>query len=104
MTKALAKDSTLNLKIEKSKFSKGDNDVVDAIEWVPGIKPAQDRDGSIVLVYVNGAINPEPKMLNEARGLITADYQNFLEKVWLEELRNKYNVEINEDVFNKMVR
>lgn len=104
MAKAIVKDSTLTLKVEKNKFSKGDNDVVDAIEWVKGIKATQDRDGSFVLVYVNGAIDPEPKKLNEARGLITADYQNFLEKVWLEELRNKYSIEINEDVFNKMVK
>jgi hypothetical protein len=39
-----------------------------------------------------------PKSLEEARGMITADYQNYLEQGWLTQLRGKYEVVINQDV------
>ena len=31
---------------------------------------------------------PEPKSYNDARGMVTADYQNYLEKNWIESLPN----------------
>mgnify|MGYP000713410112 CR=1 FL=1 len=36
----------------------------------------------------------------EAKGMITADYQNYLEKEWLSYLKNKYTVKVNEEVLN----
>lgn len=104
INKASAKDSTVTLKTIKDKFSKGDNDIIDVIVWESGIKETIERDNLYVIVYVNKALNPEPKLLDEARGLITADYQNYLEKQWLNELHAKYKVEINKDVFNSMIK
>lgn len=50
------------------------------------------------IVYINKVVAPQPKALNDARGLITADYQNFLEKEWIKELRKKYKFKVNKDV------
>ena len=41
-----------------------------------------------------------PKTIAEAKGIITADYQNYLEKEWLSYLKNKYTVKVNDDVLN----
>jgi peptidyl-prolyl cis-trans isomerase SurA len=41
---------------------------------------------------------PEVKKLNEARGLVTSDYQNFLEKEWITNLRQKYSVNVDRAV------
>jgi peptidyl-prolyl cis-trans isomerase SurA len=43
-----------------------------------------------------------PEVYTDVRGAITADYQNYLEKVWIETLRNKYPVEINQEVLNSL--
>ena len=104
MAKEAAKDTTFTLDIVKNKFSKSDNDIIDAIAWTPGLKETQMRDSLYVIVYVNKLLAPEPKRLNEAKGLITADYQNYLEKMWLDELRAKYVVVIKEEVFNSMIK
>ncbi|MFO7878923.1 MAG: peptidylprolyl isomerase [Bacteroidales bacterium] len=45
---------------------------------------------------------PSVKELSEARGLVTADYQNQLEKDWLEALHDKYEITIHEDVLKKI--
>ena len=60
---------------------------------------APRNDGSIVFVDFEAIREPEPKSLSEARGLITADYQNYLEQLWIKELKAKYSVELNKEVF-----
>ncbi len=47
-------------------------------------------------------VAPQTKTLNEARGVITADYQNLLEKRWIEELHSKYKVVLHDDVLKKI--
>jgi peptidyl-prolyl cis-trans isomerase SurA len=41
---------------------------------------------------------PSPKALEEARGAITAAYQDKLEKEWIAELRARYPVTVNKEV------
>jgi peptidyl-prolyl cis-trans isomerase SurA len=92
--------SQLNLQVEEGLFLKGDNENVDANPWIVGISPNTNRvDGSVVFVEYLSILEPTPKELSEARGLITADYQTYLEQAWIKELRGKYKVEVNQDVF-----
>lgn len=95
---ALNKDSQLNLKIETSKFPKGENELVDKAGTTPGLSPNMQKDGKVIIVDVKRVLAPEPKTLNEAKGLITAEYQNELEKEWIQELRAKYPVTVNKQV------
>lgn len=44
-----------------------------------------------------------PKSLSEARGFIVADYQEYLEKQWMEELSREFPVEINKSVLDKLI-
>ena len=41
---------------------------------------------------------------DEARGLVASDYQDFLEKQWIAQLRRKYPVKVNEKVLNKLIK
>jgi peptidyl-prolyl cis-trans isomerase SurA len=42
-----------------------------------------------------------PKLLDETRGLVITDYQNYLEQTWLEELSKKYSFKvIEENIYN----
>ncbi len=103
-TKIVSKDTMFQMSVVKQKFSKGDNEIIDSLGWETGIKAQVVKENEVFIVYVNGQINPEPKLLNEARGLITADYQTYLEEVWIIELKEKYKVHINKEVFNKMIK
>ena len=40
----------------------------------------------------------EPRSFNEAKGLVINDYQNFLENKWIDVLRRKYPIKVNENV------
>ena len=41
---------------------------------------------------------PEPRSFDEARGLVVNDYQEQLEKQWLDQLKKQYPVKINQPV------
>ena len=55
-------------------------------------------DDRIVIVDLKTIHAPAPRSIDEARGAITAAYQDHLEKQWLEELRAKYDVQVNKEV------
>jgi peptidyl-prolyl cis-trans isomerase SurA len=99
---ALNKTSQLNLQAESKVFSKGENSMVDA-SWNPGISADKKlENGKISFVVVHKLLKPEVKTFTEAKGLVTADYQNHLEKEWLEELRKKYKVDVRKEVLSSI--
>ena len=42
------------------------------------------------------------KSFDEAKGQVIGDYQIVLESEWIEELRSKFDVKINEEVLEKV--
>ncbi|MBL7985491.1 MAG: peptidylprolyl isomerase [Flavobacteriales bacterium] len=64
----------------------------------PGLTASQMVDGKVVFADLKQVVQPSPKPLNEARGLVTAAYQDQLEKDWIKELRGKYVVKVEQDV------
>lgn len=98
------RDTIQKVTIERKKFLKDENMNLKNIEWKPGVSeliPLADNENAIVVVHQ--VVAPEPKLLNEVRGAMTADYQNFLEKEWIGELRAKYPVIVNEDVLKSIL-
>lgn len=93
------KKSHLAMDVKTDVFLKGDNSFVDAVNWEVGVSEIIADNNNYKLVYITDVIDPQPKLLSEAKGLITSDYQNYLEQEWLNELKDKYEVEINERVF-----
>ncbi len=64
-----------------------------------------ENRGSIYSFYKIEELLPAgPKTLSEARGYVVADYQDFLEEQWVEELRKEYRVKLNKKVFEGLVK
>ena len=38
----------------------------------------------------------------DERGKVTTDYQDYLEKLWIDQLRKKYEVKVDKAVFNEL--
>ncbi|MEO5642313.1 MAG: peptidylprolyl isomerase [Bacteroidia bacterium] len=97
----LNKDSQLNVTADHKTWNKGENALVDA-NWKQGVSADQVKDGRVIMVSTAKIIAPTPKSLQEARGVITSDYQGQLEKEWVESLKKKYPVTINRDVLKQV--
>lgn len=96
-------NDTLNIvRIERKKFQKEENSTIDGIKWKKGLTDNVRKGHKIEFVRVYEKVSPQPKTFDEARGLITAGYQEQLEKEWIEELRAKYPVEIEQDVLESI--
>lgn len=92
------KDSELNLKVRMNKFEVAQTPYLQNRNFTPGLNPVYSMDGKWYVVKVVALLPPAPKEYTEAKGLATSDYQAFLEKKWLEALRLKHKIVINEDV------
>ena len=105
IAKALDSANIHSVRIDPGKYEKGDNKYVDSIPWKVGLsKPiTSDVEDLTVLVKIKNVIPPVEKELNEARGIVTADYQNYLEKEWIKQLKKKYPVKINEKVLKEVL-
>jgi peptidyl-prolyl cis-trans isomerase SurA len=92
----------LSLQVVEGPFERGDHPVVDAISWKKGsYRLAQD--GRQYLVVVEEVLPPGPKALDEVRGQVISDYQQYLEQQWIARLREKYEVRVNKQEFQKLL-
>lgn len=80
------------VKIDEVFVAKGDNALVDALMF--GSQPVQNPDSKYPFYFLtNARVITEPETAADVRGQVTADYQNELERLWIEELMQKYPVE-----------
>ncbi|MCB0402410.1 MAG: peptidylprolyl isomerase [Flavobacteriales bacterium] len=96
-------DSELSLTIETGKYEKGSNDQVDKATWEKGVQTRVANGKGTTIVVINDVMEPQPKSLDEIRGLITSDYQNYLEAEWVKALKVKYTVVVDKEVL-KLVK
>ena len=96
LRKTFNNDSVIRIRVEKGLFKKGDNALIDREQFKKDTTVTSLKDYPIDATY--GKMLKKPEEMNDVRGLVTADYQDELEKQWVAELRKKYSVEIDRDV------
>lgn len=88
-------------------LERGKDENLDKIDWKVGNKTdwIVDRNtNAATIMKIEELIPPSRKTLKEARGYVIADYQDFLEKQWVEELKKDYAIKVNEKVYKKMIK
>jgi len=105
IAQVLDRDSIKSVRILPDTYEKGDNKFIDQVEWKQGNIQEIDSDveDRVTFVKIRKVRPPVAKKLDEARGLVTADYQNYLEEQWVEQLKAKYPVVIHEEILQKML-
>ncbi len=101
---AIKRDSINYAFVRKGYYQRGDNQYVDQTEWKVGVRNeiASTVDQTTTIVCITEVRGPEQKTLKEARGLVTSDYQVELEQKWVQALKERYPVKINEKVLEKV--
>ena len=97
--------SPLNLQITTNKFSQNENEYINNAGWKIGVSDfIKSNDGSIIIVDILNIIPPQQKELSETKGRVISDFQDFLEKEWLRELKVKYEVQVNKKLLYSLIK
>lgn len=96
-------DGGIHVKYDTGTYSEQDRPLLQQFDWKGNGKmnPKDlDINGQFGVVYVINYLPAGPKLLSEARGVITSDYQNFLEEQWIKQLRQEKSgkIQINKNL------
>lgn len=71
--------------------------------WADKLSEIKEDNGEYFFIRYQKTVENDPIPLSEIRGQVIADYQEHLEQQWIESLRQKYPVEINSEVYRKVI-
>jgi peptidyl-prolyl cis-trans isomerase SurA len=91
-----AKDP-IAVSIESKKLEKSKDSLLDQINMEKGVFKIEEGEQQHKFVRVNEILAPSQKLLDDNRGVITSDYQNYLEESWIKGLKNTYLVQIYDE-------
>lgn len=69
-----------------------------------GISAILPVDEQFMVIAVEENLPAQAKELDETRGRVISDYQDFIEKNWIKELQNRYTVTVNKKSLKKLKR
>lgn len=89
-----------NVKVERVIAAKGDNAIIDALAFGAPAKPLEGR--WVSCFTYQGHIIDQPQEADDVKSRVTADYQNYLEQQWIEELRRDHKIKVNAKVLDQL--
>ncbi len=89
------------LVIRDMKWFQGDDKEIDDLEWTKGPKFTR-RDGFPAVVVIKDILEPVPLPLSAVQSEVMTGYQDYLEKEWVKQLKEKYTVKIDTLVYDRV--
>ena len=96
-------DSIQYVKVEKGLWMKGLNAAVDKYGFKSKTAEYTTNEDFPIVVMV-GKVIKAPQEYADVRGDVITSYQDYLEKRWLEALKAKYEVVINQEVLDQLMQ
>jgi len=90
-------DSIQHVKVEKGLYVQGENKAVDNQIFKTKDKYIPTADYPYFFV-VGKLLKNKPEDFSDVRGLVTTDYQEYLEQTWIKSLRAKYPVTVDQNI------
>jgi peptidyl-prolyl cis-trans isomerase SurA len=88
-----------NIQVTEAAFEKGENPIVDYFIW--GVAKPSGFDETTTFVH-GKIVKNEMKGLKDSWGLYSSDFQEQIEKEWIDSLLKKYPVKINQKALKKI--
>ena len=87
--------------IQECKCAKGSNPEIDNLNWTKGVQ-SFTKNGKPSLIVIREVMDPVPLELDDVRGEMMTGYQEYLETEWVRQLKEKYNVKIDNAVLEEL--
>lgn len=71
-------------------------------KWETGISDVVSKGDYYYVIKVNKVLPASTKALDECRGRVVNDYQQYLESTWVDTLKKEFTVKINKGVFENI--
>jgi peptidyl-prolyl cis-trans isomerase SurA len=96
-------DSVIRIRVEKGLFKPGDNETIDRLVFKTGNTSKSSRasstsNASYPIDAVFGKKLKRPDNYEDVRQQVVEDLQDYLEQEWVDTLRRRYQVEVNQEV------
>jgi peptidyl-prolyl cis-trans isomerase SurA len=98
----LNKKGAVDIMVKSGVFEIGNDALPKHKNFNVGISEIQHEGNYYFITQVNKKLDKGPKKLEETKGKVINDYQQYLESHWVDELRKEFSVKVNQDVFNKV--
>ncbi len=98
----LNKDKKAAIILSSKKFEIGQKGLPKDFEVKEGISKVYNENNTYTVVVTKEIIPAGPKEFDEVKGKVLSDYQNEVEKQWMESLRAKYEVEVNKRTLKRL--
>jgi peptidyl-prolyl cis-trans isomerase SurA len=93
---------TVNVMTNSGTFEEGNHVLPKGLKLETGISDIV-KDGEYYFITVINKVLPEGvKTLEECKGKLTNEYQQYLEQNWVDNLKSEFNIKVNNDVFEKV--
>jgi peptidyl-prolyl cis-trans isomerase SurA len=93
----------INTTPEPLVMDKGD-EISKSIDWKKGGLKAAPLNEQYAVYQTTEIIPEKEREFKDAKGFAIAGYQEFLEKQWIQVLKQKFKVTVNENILNGMIR
>jgi peptidyl-prolyl cis-trans isomerase SurA len=101
LTRKFNKNNDTLLFINEKKWFKGEDPEIDRLDWVAGVQ-SFSRGGFPSIILINKVTEPVPLSFDEVQGEMMKGYQDYLESEWVGQLKDNYNVKIDNLVLNEV--
>jgi peptidyl-prolyl cis-trans isomerase SurA len=103
----IVNDDQSHVQADSGRFELGQIPVVERTNFTTGLitMPVINKnDGTAVFAKILKLYPAhQPRSFQDSRGLVINDYQNYLEQKWVEQLKKKYPVNVNEKAFKSLL-
>ena len=98
----LNKESQLNLQLQEGTYAAEDNALLSKAPWKVGLSEDIADNDQVVILQFKEILPPAIKKLEEARGMITSEYQTYLEQEWIKSMRKEHSFTVNKEVLHSI--
>lgn len=99
----LNKEDKINVIEKEGTFEIESNHILPQLKkYKEGVSKIVNDDKYYYVINIKKVLPSGAKTLEEAKGRVINDYQQYLESNWVDELKKEFTVKVNQDVFKKV--
>jgi peptidyl-prolyl cis-trans isomerase SurA len=92
----------VNVMANAGTFEEGNESLPKGLKPEVGVSEIVKEGEYYFVVKVNKVLPAGAKTLDEAKGKVINDYQQYLEENWVKDLKNEFTIQVNQDVFERV--